>query len=85
MIDSAVLQQLIQLMEKLTDKRRLDMDEGALKQLKLLCRASDDNVASVFDLVMDRLASQDAQVRGTLVHGTHVHAGGELWPLDTSP
>ena len=64
MIDSAVLQQLIQLMEKLTDKRRLDMDDGALKQLKLLCRASDHNVASVFDLVMDRLASQDAQVRG---------------------
>ena len=63
MIDSAVLNKLVELVEQVTDKHRQDIDAVALKQLKLLCKASDDNVASAFDLLMDRLNSQDAQVQ----------------------
>ena len=63
MIDSAVLSKLAELVEQVTDKRRQDIDSVALKQLKLQCKASDENVGNAFDLLMDRLGSQDAQVQ----------------------
>ncbi len=63
MLDASVLKKLVDLVEKATSKRRTDVDPAALKQLKLLCRAADENVRSTFDLLMDQMKSQDAQVR----------------------
>lgn len=62
MLDASVLRKLVELVEKATSKRRTDVDPVALKQLKLLCKASDENVRSAFDLLMDQVKSQDAQV-----------------------
>lgn len=63
MLDASVLNKLAEVIEKATDKRRLDVDPIALQQLKLLCKASDENVWSAFDLLLDRMKAQDAQVR----------------------
>ncbi len=62
MLDASVLNKLAELVEKVTDKSRLDIDPISLQQLKLLCKASDDNVTEVFDLLLDRLKASDAQV-----------------------
>ncbi|EIE18629.1 hypothetical protein COCSUDRAFT_45128 [Coccomyxa subellipsoidea C-169] len=63
MLDASVLNKLAEVIEKATDKRRLDVDPTALQQLKFLCKASDENVRSAFDLLLDRLKAQDAQTR----------------------
>lgn len=62
MLDASVLNKLAEVVEKVTDKSRLDIDPVSLQQLKLLCKASDDNVVEVFDLLLDRLKASDAQV-----------------------
>ncbi|CAL8464282.1 g3817 [Coccomyxa elongata] len=63
MIDASVLNKLAEVVEKVTDKSRLDIDPISLQQLKLLCKASHDNVIEVFDLLLDRLKASDAQTR----------------------
>ena len=54
---------LAELVDRATDKRRLDIDADVLAQLKALCRRSDDNAAAAADLLLDRLKANDAQVR----------------------
>ena len=54
---------LAELVDRATDKRRLDIDADVLAQLKALCRRSDDNAAAAADLLVDRLKANDAQVR----------------------
>ena len=54
---------LAELVDRATDKRRLDIDADVLAQLKALCRSSDDNAAAAADLLVDRLKANDAQVR----------------------
>ncbi len=66
MLDASVLNKLAEVIEKATDKRRLDVDPTALQQLKFLCKASDENVRSAFDLLLDRLKAQDAQVHSEI-------------------
>ena len=54
---------LAELVDRATDKRRLDIDADVLAQLKALCRRNDDNAAAAADLLLDRLKANDAQVR----------------------
>lgn len=61
MLDTSVLNKISELIEKVTDKRRLDVDPTALQHLKLLCKASAESTSIAFELLLDRLKAQDAQ------------------------
>lgn len=58
---------LAELVDRATDKRRLDIDADALAQLKVLCRGSDDNAAAAADLLLDRLKANDAQAHSLCI------------------
>ncbi len=64
-MDADVVQNyvLAELLDRATDKRRLDIDADVLAQVKALCRTSDNNAAAAADLLVDRLKANDAQVR----------------------
>ena len=54
---------LAELVDRATDKRRLDIDVDVLAQIKALCRGSEENAAAAADLLLDRLKATDAQAR----------------------
>lgn len=62
MLDHESHQRLAKLIEDLTDKKNLDQDPILLKRLKGLCKTSDVNIASSFELLLDRLKAPHAQV-----------------------
>ncbi len=53
---------LAELVDRATDKRRLDIDPDVLAQVKALCRAREENAEAAADLLLDRLKATDAQV-----------------------
>jgi hypothetical protein len=63
MLDATILNKISELIEKATSKRNTELDATIMKQLKLLCKASDENVRFTFDLLMDQMKAQHAQVR----------------------
>ena len=63
MLDHESHQRLTKLIEELTDKRRMDREPLLLKKLKTLCKESDANIATSFELLLDRLKCPNAQVR----------------------
>ena len=54
---------LAELVDRATDKRRLDIDADVLAQLKAMCRSSEHSASAAADLLLDRLKANDAQVR----------------------
>ncbi len=54
---------LTDLVEKATRKQALEIDQAVLKQIKLLCKASSDNIRTVFELLLDRLREGSCQAR----------------------
>ncbi|KAK9837243.1 hypothetical protein WJX81_001335 [Elliptochloris bilobata] len=54
---------LAELVDRATDKRRLDIDADVLAQIKALCRSREENAAAAVDLLLDRLKATDAQAR----------------------
>ena len=54
---------LTDLVEKATSKQALEVDQAALKQIKLICKASDDNIRTVFELLLDKLREGSCQAR----------------------
>ncbi|KAK9825982.1 hypothetical protein WJX74_003112 [Apatococcus lobatus] len=63
MLDHESHQRLAKLVEELTDKKRMDREPQLLRKLKGLCKVSDANIATCFELLLDRLKCPHAQVR----------------------
>lgn len=63
MLDHDSHQRLGKLIEDLTDKRRMDREPLLLRKLKALCKESDANIETCFELLLDRLKCPHAQVR----------------------
>ncbi len=70
MLDHEGYQRLAKLVEELTDKKHLDQEPVLLKRFKALCKTSDANIQSSFELLLDRLKAPHAQV-SVLLHCTH--------------
>ena len=61
-VDADSQQQVTQLVDKLTDKRKFALDPELARNLKRLCKASDLNIRSAFDALSEQLKASHAQV-----------------------
>ena len=62
LLDVDAQRSVTQLVEKLTDKRKLAIEPELSKDMKRLCRASDANLKAAFDALFEQLKGNHAQV-----------------------
>ena len=62
LVDSDAQRLVTQLVEKLTDKRKFALDPELAKDVKRLCKASDESVRAAFDAISEQLKTTHAQV-----------------------
>ena len=62
LVDADSQRQVTQLVEKLTDKRKFALDPELARNLKRLCKASEQNVRAAFDAISEHLKANHAQV-----------------------
>jgi hypothetical protein len=62
LVDADTQRQVTQLIEKLTDKRKFALDPELARNLKRLCKASEQNIRAAFDAISEHLKANHAQV-----------------------
>ena len=62
LVDADADRRVTLLIEKLTDRRKFALDPELAKDVKRLCKASDDAVRAAFDAITEQLKTNHAQV-----------------------